>query len=34
MVLEYDHPLRKLSEEFGPHSKVRDGGDGGSTGLS
>ncbi|XP_006035394.1 nck-associated protein 1-like [Alligator sinensis] len=22
MVLEYDHPLRKLSEEFGPHSKA------------
>lgn len=22
MVLEYDHPLKKLTEEFGPHSKV------------
>nr|XP_010301848.1 PREDICTED: nck-associated protein 1-like [Balearica regulorum gibbericeps] len=22
MVLEYDHPLKKLTEEFGPHTKV------------
>lgn len=22
MVLEYDHPLKKLMEEFGPHTKV------------
>jgi len=22
MILEYDPPLKKLSEEFGPHSKV------------
>ncbi|NXD17257.1 NCKPL protein, partial [Nothocercus nigrocapillus] len=22
MVLEYDHPLKKLSEEFGPHTKA------------
>ncbi|KFO21299.1 Nck-associated protein 1-like [Fukomys damarensis] len=23
MVLEYDHPLKKLTEEFGPHTKAR-----------
>lgn len=22
MVLEYDHPLKKLTEEFGPHTKA------------
>lgn len=22
MVLEYEHPLKKLPEEFGPHTKV------------
>uniref|UniRef100_A0A8C3T7I2 Uncharacterized protein n=1 Tax=Chelydra serpentina TaxID=8475 RepID=A0A8C3T7I2_CHESE len=28
MVLEYDTPLKKLTEEFGPHTKVSDAGEG------
>lgn len=24
MILEYDHPWKKLMEEFGPHTKVRE----------
>lgn len=23
MIIEYENPLRKLLEEFGPHTKVR-----------
>lgn len=23
MLVEYDHPMKKLTEEFGPHTKVR-----------